>query len=439
MLSAQIVVSLVFILIFVGILTEKIDKTLIVMIGSAFLIMFGYIGFEEAMHAIDFDTIVLLMGMMILVDCLKELKLFDWLSLRLGLFTKGNPVLIFVLFGLATAVASAFLDNVTTVLIMIPLTISLTTGIGLPPKVFILEVIFLSNIGGTATLIGDPPNILIGSQVDTLGFVDFIVYLGPPAVVASILAIIFLKRTQRATIKSRNDNFGWLFLSNLMLEQMKRDLAKLAIPKPIFLKAAAVFGLVLFGFFSHSITHLEPPVVALAGAAIMLLAFRKQVDLHNVIHHVEWATLLFFAGLFIAVGALEHAHVLDMIAQFLVSVTNNLFIMLMIVLWSSAILSAVVDNIPFVAVMIPILKDLMESQAYAGNEKAYLLWWALALGACFGGNGSQIGASANVISCAIANSRGVPIGFKEFAKESIPVTLLTMVIATIYISILYFV
>ncbi len=435
---AQIVVLTVFVGVFIGILTEKIDKTIIVLVGAFFLITFGYLDFEHAIHAVDFDTICLLLGMMLLVEALREVKIFDWMAIKLGILTRGNPVLIFMLIGLSTAVFSAFLDNVTTVLIMAPLMISLSQGMGLPPKIFILSVIFLSNIGGAATLIGDPPNILIGSQVPGLTFGSFLQYLTAPVLVSIAAMFALWKWTKRDIIKSRNDNFSWLFASNLMLEDLKRQERSLRIPKSITIRSVTVFILVILGFFSHSITHMEPAVIAMLGATIMLAVFHRELNLHHLFAKVEWPTLLFFAGLFVVVGGMEEVGILEILAHQLTSITDNLWVLMMIVLFASAILSAIVDNIPFVAVMIPVLKELLSSPMFLNHPKAGLLWWALALGACFGGNGSLIGASANVVTVAIAESKGIKIGFKEFLKESIPITALTIFISAGYLTLLYF-
>ena len=437
-MNDQLVVLLVFIAVFAGIIAEKLDKVLIVLFGALLLIFTGYIDFHHAILAIDFDTICLLLGMMLLVEALREVKIFDWAALELGIITKGDPVKIFLLFGIATAVFSAFLDNVTTVLIMVPLMISLAKNIGLNAKIYVLALIFLSNIGGAATLIGDPPNILIGTQVDTLKFMDFIQYMTLPVVITSIITFWYMRRTKPEDIKSRSNNFPWLFLSSLALEQMKREKLALKIPRSVFIKACTIFGLVLLGFFSHAIFHLEPAIVAMAGATLMLIAFHKRINLHHLVAHVEWPTLLFFAGLFVVVGAMEHVGLLETISHELVNVTDNLWILLMIILWASAILSGLVDNIPFVAVMIPVLKQLLQQEPYASDPKAYLLWWALALGACFGGNATMIGASANVVSVAIARSRGIAIGFKEFAKEAFPITFISIVVSSLYITALYF-
>ncbi|RMG43855.1 MAG: hypothetical protein D6719_02985 [Candidatus Dadabacteria bacterium] len=438
MMFEQVVVVSVFTLVFLAIITEKLDKTLVALFGALFLISTGFIEFEEAVDAVDFNTICLLMGMMLIVETLSEVQIFRWSALKLGLLTKGNPVLIFFLFGLSTAVFSAFLDNVTTVLIIVPLVITLTEGIGLPATPFVMTVIFLSNIGGTATMIGDPPNIIIGSQVEHLTFMSFIQYLTLPVVVSSLLVMLYILYKNRSTIKSRNSSFSWLFMSNLMLEDMYCELEELKIPRSHAVKSLSIFGLVLLFFFSHNITHLEPSVVALSGAVLMLIAFHKELNLHHLIAKVEWPTLLFFAGLFVIVGALEHAGVLKIVSHSLVSITDNFLLLVLIVLWASAMFSAVVDNIPFVAVMIPVLKDLLSSGAFSHEPKSQLIWWALALGACFGGNGTLIGASANVVSVAIAKTKGLTITFKDFLKDSIPATVITLLVSTAYIVFLYY-
>lgn len=436
--SDQLIVLFLFVTVFVGIVLEKFDKTLIAIAGALIVIFLGFISFNQAIEAIDFATIGLLLGMMLLVECLREIRIFEWLSLKLGLLTKGNPILIFIVFSVSTAVASAFLDNVTTVLIMVPLVISITTQIGLRPRIFIFALIFMSNIGGTATLIGDPPNILIGSQVPGLTFGSFLQYLSVPVIITIILTMFYMIWRHKEEVQSRATNFSWLFMSSLMLQQIRREYNALVISNSTLYKASIVFIVVLIGFFTHSITHIEPAMIALAGAALMLLVFNKQIDLHHLIAKVEWPTLLFFSGLFMLVGAMEHVGLLTTISGLLVSMTDNLLVLIIIVLWSSAILSALVDNIPFVAVMIPVLKQLQMSEPFISDPKAHLLWWALSLGACFGGNGSMIGASANVVSCAIARTRGIDITFKEFISESFVITVISIVVASLYLTALYY-
>ncbi len=434
----QTIVLSVFIAVFAAIIAERIDKTIVVLLAAIGLIATRFIDFETAIHSIDFSTICLLLGMMLIVECLRQVRLFDWLAIKLALITRGNPAKIFLLGGIATAVLSAFLDNVTTVLVLAPLIISLAQGMGLPPKVFIFCVIFLSNIGGTATLIGDPPNILIGSQVPELTFTSFLEFLAPPAILSAAAALLYLAWRNKATIRSRSGHFQWFFISNLLLQDIRRKELEIQIPRRVIIRSGAVFFLVLLGFFTHSATHLEPPVVALSGASLLLLTFHKEIDLHRLVSHIEWPTLLFFSGLFVVVGAMEHTGILELFSVKLISMTSNLLLLILVVLWASAIMSAVVDNIPFVAVMIPLIKDLIASPQYSGQPNLHLLWWALALGACLGGNGSMIGASANVVTCAIARSKGISISFREFAVTALPTTLITIVISSLYLVLLYY-
>lgn len=437
-MNDQLAVALVFLSVFVGIVLEKIDKTVVVLTGALFLVLTRYLSFEQAIEAVDYHTIALLLGMMIVVVCLNELQLFRWLALRLALLTRGNPVRIFVTFGLVTAILSAFLDNVTTVLVIVPLLIALTAGIGLDSRPYILFAIFMSNVGGTSTLIGDPPNLMIGSQAG-LPFAKFPQYLLAPVVACVVMTLIWLRATHRTEIASRNKSFGWLFMSNLTLEQFRTELDELRIPKAVIIKATVTCGLVLVGFFTHTLTGIEASVVALVGAVILLAVFHDRLNLHHIIAHVEWPTLLFFTGLFVVVGAVEHVGILKTIAGWLISLSDNLWVLIMIVLWASAMLSAIVDNIPFVAVMIPVIKELQASEAFAQHPGAQLLWWALSLGACLGGNATSIGASANVVALAIARTRGVEIGFRAYAREAVWITLGMIVICSVYLSVLYWI
>jgi len=433
----QIFVVTVFISIFIGIILDKVDKTLLAVAGAVILMLSGVLDFEGAVHAIDFDTIGLLLGMMVFVEGLTEVGIFKWISLQLGLITKGNPLTIFLLLGISTAILSAFLDNVTTVLILAPLMITLTQGIGLPPKIFLLFVIFMSNIGGAATMIGDPPNILIGSQVETLGFLDFLKFMTVPVLVSMGAVTLYLLAVKRDLVRSRNDQLSWLFTSSLMLSDIRHQARSYYLSQKVKIKAFLVFSFVILGFLLHPIIHVEAPVIAISGAVLLLLSFHKEIDLHHLFGRVEWHTLLFFAGLFIVVGALEEVGVLELLSHLLLSLTSDTLLLILLILWASAILSAIVDNIPFVAVMIPILKDLLAQEPFRSDPKSHLLWWALALGACFGGNGSMIGASANVVTIGIARAKGVHLSFIEFAKEALPVTLITIVISSFYLAILY--
>lgn len=436
---AQIFVVVLFVSIFVGILLEKVDKTLLAASGAVILILTGILSFEDAVHAIDFDTLGLLLGMMVFVEALTDIGIFRWLSLKLGLLTKGDPLIIFLTISLATAVLSAFLDNVTTVLILAPLMISLTEGMGLPPKVFLLSVIFMSNIGGASTMIGDPPNILIGSQVEHLGFVDFLEFMTPPVLISIVAITAYFKLTKPDLIRSQRDNLTRLFSSKLLLSDIRHQERQFELSKRVKWRALLVFILIMLSFLLHPFTHIEPTVTALTGAVLLLLAFHKDLNLHHLFGKVEWHTLLFFAGLFVVVGALEEVGILELLSHQLTTLTSNTLVLILIVLWASAIVSAIVDNIPFVAVMIPVLKDLLHQEPFMSHPKAHLLWWALALGACLGGNGSPIGASANVVTLGIARSHGVSVSFVEFLKEAVPVTFITIVISSLYLVFLYFV
>lgn len=436
-MSDQVVVISLFVIVFALLITEKLDKTVVALAAASFLVLGGFLSFKEAVHAVDFDTICLLLGMMISVECLRAVDIFSWLAIKLGLVTGGNPVKIFFLFAISTALLSAFLDNVTTVLVMVPLVISLCRSIGVPAKAYVLALIFLSNIGGTWTLIGDPPNILIGSQVPELTFTSFMKYLTVPVWISAGAILFFLRSHYREVVSDPRSDFKKLFLCNLVLEQLREKQKALRVSSATLRKSVTVFGLILLGFFTHHFTHLEPAAVALAGAALSMLVFRRKVDVHHLVSHIEWTTLLFFAGLFVLVGALEEVGALNLLSNGLVSLTDDTLILILIVLVASAVVSGVVDNIPFVAVMIPVLKNLLAREPFASDPKGYLVWWALSLGACFGGNSTIIGASANVVSCAIARSNNIEISFKQFLRDSLPVTIISILISALYLTALY--
>lgn len=437
-MNEQVAVSIIFVLTFAGIISEKLEKSVVALLGALAVILGGFLTFHEATESIDFNTIGLLLGMMLIVEVLREIKIFDWLALRLTISTKGDPVIIFVAFSLITAIMSAFLDNVTTVLINVPLVIALTEGMGLNPRPYVLSLIFMSNLGGSITLIGDPPNILIGSKVAELTFIKFIQYLILPGLLSTFAAMLFLKWRYASEVRSRKSDLIPLFMSQLVIEDVKRRLASLELKRDVVIKAAAAFGITILGFFSHPITHIEPAVVAILGAVIFLALFKARVNFHHTVARIEWPTLLFFSGLFIVVHSLESAGVLRSIANLLVSVTSSPLILMLLILWVSAMLSAIVDNIPFVAVMIPVLQGVSASEQLAADPNRELLWWALALGACYGGNGTAIGASANVVSCAISSSRGYGITFRQFLRDSIPTTIISVVIASLYLTALYY-
>jgi Na+/H+ antiporter NhaD/arsenite permease-like protein len=427
---------IVFLVVYFFIATEIIDKTIAALIGAGLMIGLHLIDYQEALHAIDMNVLFLLIGMMIVVNTLTDTGVFEWLAIKLARLAKGNGLLLAIFFMLLTAVLSAFLDNVTTVILMAPITILLCQLLEIPAvPILIMEAVF-SNIGGTATLVGDPPNILIGSQTH-LSFNDFLINLSPVVLIMIIvlLGVMFLmfRKTIKTTPQTRK-----------RIEQSRPDKA---ILQPVVLKKAlVVFGLILAGFFAGRALEIEPGIIALAGAMIMVLVCKK--DIHHSLVHVEWNTILFFAGLFMMISALEHAHVFEAMGEFILEVCGgNLMATALTILWFSAIASAIVDNIPLVMAMIPLVKGIIPvfAQQMGIADPALIqlhiaepLLWSLALGACLGGNGTLVGASANVVIAQVANRNNCPITFMGFTKYGFPFMLVTLVIAHLYIYLRYF-
>ncbi len=418
-----IAVSL-FILSYGIIVTEKLHKTIIALVGASLLIVFGVITQDEAVgHGsaegyIDYNTIGLLLGMMILVTIIKQTGLFEYIAIKQAKMAKGCSNRIFISFMVITAVLSALLDNVTTIIVMVPVTLNICRVLGVSPVPYVIAEIFTSNIGGTATLIGDPPNIMIGSGTH-LDFADFIYNLTPIVIVTLIICLWIFKIIYRKDLNN----------AKCSIELLDLDESKTITDRTLLIKSLSVMGLVIIGFFLHGALHLESATIAMAGAAILLTI--GKVDVEKVLDGVEWTTLFFFIGLFILVGGLEKVGVLEYLAELTFDVTEgDLFFTGLAILWISAIASAFVDNIPFVATMIPMIHKLSE---LSGGANVDFLWWCLALGACFGGNGTIIGASANVIGSDLLRSGSdYNLSFKSYFKVAFPMMLLTMVIATIY-------
>jgi Na+/H+ antiporter NhaD/arsenite permease-like protein len=425
-----------FLVVYFFIATELIDKTIASLVGAGLMIGLHFVGYEEALHAIDMNVLFLLIGMMVIVNTLTDTGVFEWLAIRLARLAKGNGLLIAVFFMVLTAFLSAFLDNVTTVILMAPITILLCQLLEMPaPPILIMEAVF-SNIGGTSTLVGDPPNILIGSQTH-LSFNDFLVNLGPPVVIMMVILLgimaLMFRRTMKTTANTRK-----------RIENSRPDQA---ILEPVVLKKAlVVFGLVLAGFFGGRMLEIEPGIVALAGAMLMVLVCKK--DIHHSLVHVEWNTILFFSGLFMMIAALEHHHVFEKMGEHILHICGgDLAKTTLTVLWFSAIASAIVDNIPLVMAMIPLVKGIIpvfaQSMGIEGTTEIQLqiaepLLWALALGACLGGNGTLVGASANVVISQIANRNNCRISFMSFTKYGFPFMLGSLVVAHIYLYIRFF-
>ncbi len=409
---------------------ERIDKTIIAIGGALILILLGVFDVKEAINYIDFETILLLMGMMMIMHICHKSEIFSWLSTKIAALTKGNPFLIFLVFLFVTAVFSAFFDNVTTILIIVPITLAITKGMGINPKLFIVSEIIFSNIGGALTLIGDPPNIIIGSKVG-LSFNTFIYNMGLPVILSIITIYLVLVLFNWKEIKPIKTNLSKLFLSYLLIKKIQLQFSKKVLKKRFIYITLLILILSILGFvYAHSL-NISVGVLSMLAATVLLIFTTKEVDLNETLNKVEWPTLFFFAGLFIITGSLEKTGVLAYFSHGIISITDNFTYLLILVLWVSGIVSMLVDNIPFVTIMIPIIYDIQE--VFSGNPHVSLLWWALALGACLGGNGTLIGASANVVGVSLASKEGVNITFLDYMKMAFPLTFITLVISSIYL------
>lgn len=417
------------------IIFEVFDKSLIALSGALLMVIFGVLTPEEAIEAIEFETILLLLAMMLLVNISSKSGIFSWLNVRIASITKGNPFKIFLLFSIVTFVFSAFLDNVTTVILIVPLTIELVRGMGRDPKPYVFAEIIFSNVGGALTLIGDPPNIIIGGATG-LNFLQFVQNLWIPITAVVIFTLGVFITLSWKTFKPIADDLVELTIANITIRKIQYEFLKVVLHKDFVIKVILVLFLTLAGFMLQAQIGLPTYVIAFVAAVVLALLCEKKIDIHESFRSVEWPTLLFFAGLFIMVGGMESTGLLEKISHLLVSSTSNLLLLSLIILWASGLISMILDNIPFVAVMVPVIMS-MQSQI---TGDATILWWALSLGACLGGNGTLIGASANVVSADIANKRGVRITFLDFTKFSLPITLGMLVICSAYltIKIIYF-
>lgn len=425
MLSQQAWIALIlFILAYAVIVSEKIHRTKIALIGAICVLLFKIMPQEEAIRMIDFNTIGLLIGMMIIVAITSKTGLFQYMAVKSAKMVGGEPLRILVVFFWLTAICSAFLDNVTTVLLLTSVTFAISDILQINPIPFLITEIIASNIGGTATLIGDPPNIMIGSATG-LGFNDFLINLSVPILIISIVTNLILY---------------WIYHKdmNITLEQKQRIMtleeSSFLIDKPLMKKCLLILSLTIIGFGLHQLLHLNSATVAMSGAALLLLI--GKLDPEEVFKEIEWNTIFFFIGLFVLVGGLEVTGIIHKVAQWSVDVTQgNTILMHVLILWLSAIGSAFVDNIPFVATMIPLIKSMGE----ISKMDVTSLWWTLSLGACLGGNGTLIGASANVVVSSLAAAQGRPISFISYMKIAFPLMLLSILISNVYIYFAYLV
>lgn len=416
----------IFLVIYGFIIAEKIHRTIVAMIGGTLMVVLGIVDQETALHHIDFNTLGLLVGMMIIVGVTAETGLFKYIAVVAAKKAKGEPVRILIALALITAVGSAFLDNVTTVLLMVPVTFSITKQLRVNPVPFLITQIIASNAGGTATLIGDPPNIMIGSAVKELSFMDFIVNLAPIAALVMAVYIPIFIFLFRKKIQTTNE---------LKQTIMEMDESELITDRVLLRKCLIVLGLTILGFFTHQLLHLESATVALAGAFLLLLLTGEHM-MEEAFAKVEWTTIFFFVGLFVLVSGLIETGVIAKLAEQAIELTGgDLVTTSMLILWLSAIASAFLDNIPFVATMIPMIQEMGQM----GVSNLEPLWWSLALGACLGGNGSLIGASANLIVAGMSGKEGHPIRFVQFLKYGFPLMLLSIVLSSIYVYFRYLV
>lgn len=417
MTSTQIIAIVIFLVTMAAIMTEKLHRTVAAVAGALLLILTGVLSVESGFSYVDLNTLGVLIGMMLFVAVVKNSGIFEYIAIKAAKIAKGRPWPLMVLFALITAVLSAFLDNVTTVLLIGPMTLAITSMLRINPIPFFMTQIMASNIGGTATLIGDPPNIMIGSAAG-LSFTDFITNTG--------VAVLFVLA---ATIVC----FYFIYGRKLHVEPeamdsiLQLDENKAIKDRSLLIKSVVMILLVVFGFVFHSQLHLESCTIALTAAAVMLLIGRQDVE--EIVAGVEWTTILFFTGLFIVVGGLQETGVIQILANGLMDLTEgHMTLTILLILWVSAIVSSFLDNIPFVATLIPLILTMQSS-----GVDVTPLWWAVSLCACLGGNGTLIGASANVVLSGISNRHGFPITFASYFKVGFPLMLVSVAISTVFL------
>lgn len=424
-LLSILIMSVCYLLIF----SEKVNRAIVALLGAAVMIISGILTQKTALLGIDFNTLALLVGMMIIVAICEKSGMFQFVAIWAAKKTQADPKKILVVLAFVTAFFSGFLDNVTTVLLIAPVTIQMTRRLKVNPYPYLVLEIFASNIGGTATLIGDPPNILIGSALD-LSFMDFVMVLTPIVlVVLAVVTGLFYLFWKNSLVSTDDEKM-------LIMDMNERDAI---LDSGLLYKSLFVLFAVVGCFVFAKQLEIDNGTIALSGAAVLMLLYtlkskgeEKDDRVQEIFNMVDWTTIFFFTGLFVIVFGLEQTGVLSLLGREFIDVTNgSMEKLVFLILWSSAVLSSVVDNIPFVATMIPMLKSMEESMG--GREAMMPVWWALSLGACFGGNGTLIGASANVVVAGIASREGHPINFVRFLLWSVPVMLISVLIATLFL------
>lgn len=415
------IAAAVFLATYALIATERADRTVVALLGGVLMIVLGVVDQGDAFAAVDLNVILLLASMMVIAGILRGTGFFQWVAIRAVGLSRGSPLMLLIALAMVTAVLSAFLDNVTTVVLVAPVTLYVAAAIGASPMPFLLSQILASNIGGAATLIGDPPNILIGSAAG-LGFDAFILNVAPVVLVVFVVFLWMMRREFGPDLAGHTT--GEPLLEALDAEQVIEDPGLLG-------RSLVVLGATIVGFFVGAAFGLEPATIALAGATALLLVSRA--DPAVALREVEWPTIAFFVGLFILVEGVVAAGLVEAAAEWLVRETSGDQALTTIgLLWLSGVASAIVDNIPYTATTIPVVHALE-----AAGMRADPLWWALSLGACLGGNATIVGASANVVTAGMAARAGHPIGFRMFARYGIPVVLMSLAISSGYLWLRY--
>lgn len=417
-----LIAGTIFISVYAVIISEKFNRASTAILGAVFMVLIGIVTETQAVSYIDFGTIGLLMGMMIIVNIMKKTGVFEYVAIKSAKLAKADPWVILVFFSVITAISSALLDNVTTILLIAPVTFVITETLKVDPIPYILTEVLFANIGGTATLIGDPPNIMIGSA-NNIGFMAFLTNLGPVVFIISVMTLLILHFTLGKKLHVEETS---------KKKVMLLDESKVIRDKVLLVQSLIVMFVTIIGFMLHDLLHLHSATVAMSGAAILL--FISGSDPEDIFMEIEWTTIFFFVALFILVGGLEEAGIIHIFAEKILNLTKgNIGMTTMVLLWGSAILSAFLDNIPFVATMIPLIQNIQQ----LGGMDVMSLWWALALGACLGGNGTMIGASANVIACGMLEKKTHKIGFLEYMKFAFPLMIVSILISTVYLLLFY--
>lgn len=413
----KIIAVAVFLIVILLIISERVHRTAAAMAGAMVLILTGVMSADKALSYIDFNTIGVLVGMMIFVAIVRRSGMFEYIAVRAAKAVHGDPWKIMVAFTLITAVLSAILDNVTTVLLVGPMSIAIARMLKIDPVPFLMGQILASNVGGTATLIGDPPNIMIGSAAH-LSFMDFLENTGFAVLFILVVLILLMKIVYEKKIELGTVDTGAI---------EKLDPSKSITNRALMKKGIIVLICVIVGFMFHDKLGIESSVIALTAAAVMLIIGRE--DVNEAIQDVEWTTILFFMSLFVVVGGLTETGIIKELASKIIDATNgHPMVTMLVLLWASALLSSILDNIPFVATLIPLILAMQ-----ADGIDVTSFWWAISLGACLGGNGTMIGASANVVLSDISTKHGYPITFKSYLKVGMPFMLLSIVVSTVFL------